>query len=214
MSEKEENRYRILAIITLIISIISLSIAYLAMSRMIKIKSDASNPGGIIKDEDVKINDYRWNIYFTNLKTAKYGDAKIDKYPVLNSNKSYIGNFEITLTKPGDRVVFYYDIVNNGNLDAKYDKTYINGIYDTSNNEEKIIKSIYSEADLDGDGVTTYDEIKKASQNIKLIDNGYKGIIGKNEKKTASIEIAFSGDEVPKGMVRLGINIRYNYIQK
>ena len=213
MSEEKENRYRALAMVSLIILILSLSIFYLAVSKVIKTKSNISGMSDII-DDDVKINDYRWNIYFDNLRTVRHNDAKIDKYPTLDRKRSYIGNFEVTLTKPGDKVIFYYDIINNGNIDAKYDKTYINGIYKTKDNEDKIYRSIYTISDWDGDGVTTYNEIKKSSENIKIVDNSYKNIINKGDKKAANLQIVFEGNEIPKGIVKLSINIKYNYKQK
>ena len=59
MSEEKENRYRALAMVSLIILILSLSIFYLAVSKVIKTKSNISGMSDII-DDDVKINDYRW----------------------------------------------------------------------------------------------------------------------------------------------------------
>mgnify|MGYP001195609659 CR=1 FL=1 len=72
------------------------------------------------------ITDSRWNVHFDSLESKTYGDAKIIKYPALKYDKTYIGDFSILLTKPGDSVLFTYDVVNSGNLKAKYEKTLIN----------------------------------------------------------------------------------------
>lgn len=202
MKEEKDKKIKRLAIFSVIISVIGLTIAFLAMSKVIVIKRN-----NVIKDA-------RWNIHFDNLKSKAYGDAKIIKYPSLQNNKTYIGDFEIGLTKPGDKVTFTYDIVNSGTIKAKYDRTYVNGIEETNSNNKKILKSIYVESDWDGDGITSEEEIEKSSKNIVIKDKVFKGVLNMNEVHTGNLEINFKGNEIPKGKIELNINLKYDYIQK
>lgn len=197
-----EKRIKKLAVSSLVLSVICLTIAFLAMSKVVKINNNNN------------ISDARWSVHFDNLKSKAYGDAKIIKYPVLKENNTYIGDFEISLTKPKDKVVFMYDVVNDGTLKAKYDITYVNGIIYKSSNESQIINSIFKSADINGDGITSEEEIKKASQLITIKDKVFKGTLNKNEVQKGSLTISFEGDEVIKGDVTLNINLKYNYVQK
>lgn len=199
---KEDKGIKRLAVFSVIISVIGLTIAFLAMSKVIVVK------------RNVGINDARWSVHFDNLKTNVNGEAKLLKYPVLKDNKTYIGDFEISITKPGDNVGFTYDVINDGTIRAKYDKTYINGIEKTSSNSDKILKSIFVESDWDGDGVTTDEEILKSSKNIIINDKIFKGTLNKNEIQTGSLTISFKGDEIPKGKIKLNLNLKYDYVQK
>lgn len=197
-----EKRIKKLAVSSLVLSVICLTIAFLVMSKVVKINNNNN------------ISDARWSIRFDNLKSKAYGDAKIIKYPVLKENNTYIGDFQISLTKPKDKVVFTYDVVNDGTLKAKYDTTYVNGIIYKSSNESQIINSIFKRADINGDGITSDEEIKKASQLITIKDKVFKGTLNKNEVQKGSLTISFDGDEVIKGDVTLNINLKYNYVQK
>ena len=84
--QKKEKNIKRLSVIALIISVIGLTIAFLAMSKIAKI------------DKNSSIKDARWNVHFENLTSNITGDAKINKMPELNQEKNYIGNFEISLT--------------------------------------------------------------------------------------------------------------------
>lgn len=198
----EDKRIKRLALFSLIVSVICLTIAFLAMSKVIKI------------NDNKNINDARWSIHFANLESKVYGDAKIIKYPTLSNDNTYIGDFEVLLTKPGDKVVFMYDVVNDGTIKAKYSNTYVNGIIKNSSNKDKILKSIYEEADLNLDGITQDDEIAKASRIIEVKDKVFKGVLNKNKEEKGSLTISFVGDETLKGNVKLRINLKYNYVQK
>ena len=114
MKENKQKNIKIMAFIALIVSVLSLAIAYTAMSKTAKINKNST------------ITDSRWNVHFDSLESKTYGDAKIIKYPALKYDKTYIGDFSISLTKPGDSVLFTYDVVNSGNLKAKYERTLIN----------------------------------------------------------------------------------------
>lgn len=202
MVEKREKSIKKMAVMAFIISILSLAIAYTAISTTAKINKNSN------------IADARWNVHFDNLESKTYGDATIIKYPSLKYNKTYIGDFSISLTKPGDGVLFTYDLVNSGSLRAKYQKTLVNDIEKKNKITLDMAKTIFEEADFDGDGKTDDKEIEKALNSIIIEDNVFKGTLQPNEVHSCYLKINFNGDELPKGTLKLNLNIKYIFVQK
>lgn len=202
MVEKREKSIKKMAVMAFIISILSLAIAYTAISKTAKINKNSN------------ITDARWNVHFDNLESKTYGDAKIIKYPSLKYDKTYIGDFSISLTKPGDGVLFTYDVVNSGSLRSKYQKTLVNDIEKKNKITLEIAKTIFEEADFDGDGKTDGKEIEKALNSIIIEDNVFKGTLQPNEVHSCYLKISFNGDELPKGTLKLNLNIKYIFVQK
>ena len=199
--QKKEKNIKRLSVIALIISVIGLTIAFLAMSKIAKI------------DKNGNIKDARWNIHFENLTSNITGDAKINKMPELNEEKKYIGDFEITLTKPGDSVEFCYDVVNDGTINATLQTKLINGFDVKEISKEKIYESIYVDSDWNGDGVTTLKEVEKSNLNIPVTIN-MPEVLDKGMSKNACTTISFDGEELPLGNIKLKMNIQGIYIQK
>mgnify|MGYP004505618499 FL=1 len=202
MKENKQKNIKIMAFIALIVSVLSLAIAYTAMSKTAKINKNSN------------IMDARWNVHFDNLESKTYGDAQIIKYPALKNDKTYIGDFSISLTKPGDSVLFTYDVVNSGSLRAKYQKTLVNNIEKKNKITLEIAKTIFEEADFDGDGKTDDNEIEKALNSIIIEDKIFKGTLQPNEVHSCYLKISFDGNELPKGNVKLNLNIKYIFVQK
>lgn len=202
MKENKQKNIKIMAFIALIVSVLSLAIAYTAMSKTAKINKNSN------------IMDARWNVHFDNLESKTYGDAQIIKYPALKNDKTYIGDFSISLTKPGDSVLFTYDVVNSGNLKAKYEKTLINDMEKKNKINFDIAKTIFKEADFDGDGKTDDNEIEKALNSIIIEDKIFKGTLQPNEVHSCYLKISLNGNELPKGTVKLNLNIKYIFVQK
>ena len=202
MKENKQKNIKIMAFIALIVSVLSLAIAYTAMSKTAKINKNST------------ITDSRWNVHFDSLESKTYGDAKIIKYPALKYGKTYIGDFSISLTKPGDSVLFTYDVINSGSLKAKYEKTLINDMEKKNKINFDIAKTIFKEADFDGDGKTDDNEIEKALNSIRIEDKIFKGTLQPNEVHSCYLKISFDGNELPKGNVKLNLNIKYIFVQK
>ena len=202
MKKNKQKNIIIMAFIALIVSVLSLAIAYTAMSKTAKINKNSN------------IMDARWNVHFDNLESKTYGDAQIIKYPALKNDKTYIGDFSISLTKPGDSVLFTYDVVNSGSLRAKYQKTLVNNIEKKNKITLEIAKKIFEEADFDGDGKTDDNEIEKALNSIIIEDKIFKGTLQPNEVHSCYLKISFDGNELPKGNVKLNLNIKYIFVQK
>ena len=202
MKENKQKNIKIMTFIALIVSVLSLAIAYTAMSKTAKINKNST------------ITDSRWNVHFDNLESKTSGDAKIIKYPALKYDKTYIGDFSISLTKPGDSVLFTYDVVNSGNLKAKYERTLINDMEKKNKINFDIAKTIFKEADFDGDGKTDDNEIEKALNSIIIEDKIFEETLQPNEVHSCYLKISFDGNELPKENVKLNLNIKYIFVQK
>ena len=200
--EKKQKSIKKIALSALVISVLGLTITYLAMSRVIKINKNSN------------ITDARWNVHFDNLESKTYGDAQIIKYPTLKYDKTYIGDFSISLTKPNDSVLFTYDVVNSGSLRAKYQKTLVNDMEKKNKTTLEIAKTIFEEADFDGDGKTDDNEVEKALNSITIEDKIFKGTLQPNEVHSCYLKISFDGNELPKENVKLNLNIKYIFVQK
>lgn len=202
MKENKQKNIKIMAFIALIVSVLSLAIAYTAMSKTAKINKNST------------ITDSRWNVHFDSLESKTSGDAKIIRYPALKYDKTYIGDFSISLTKPGDSVLFTYDVVNSGSLKAKYERTLINDMEKKNKINFDIAKTIFKEADFDGNGKTDDNEIEKALNSIIIEDKIFKETLQPNEVHSCYLKISFDGNELPKGNIKLNLNIKYIFVQE
>lgn len=202
MKENKQKNIKIMTFIALIVSVLSLAIAYTAMSKTAKINKNST------------ITDSRWNVHFDNLESKTSGDAKIIRYPALKYDKTYIGDFSISLTKPGDSVLFTYDVVNSGSLKAKYERTLINDMEKKNKINFDIAKTIFKEADFDGNGKTDDNEIEKALNSIIIEDKIFEETLQPNEVHSCYLKISFDGNELPKGNIKLNLNIKYIFVQE
>ena len=106
----EGNRkIKILSLVALIVAVLGLGVAFAALSSQLTINGSAKAQAG------------SWNIHFAktlDMPTQTTGDASFTE-PTL-SDTSILG-FKATVTKPGDSVTYYFDIVNSGTVDALVD---------------------------------------------------------------------------------------------
>lgn len=106
----ERNRkIKTLSLVALIVAVLGLGVAFAALSSKLTINGRAKAQAG------------SWNIHFAktlNMPTQTTGNASFTE-PTL-SDTSILG-FKATVTKPGDSVTYYFDIVNSGTVDALVD---------------------------------------------------------------------------------------------
>jgi len=106
----ERNRkIKTLSLVALIVAVLGLGVAFAALSSKLTINGSAKAQAG------------SWNIHFAktlDMPTQTTGDASFTE-PTL-SDTSILG-FKATVTKPGDSVTYYFDIVNSGTVDALVD---------------------------------------------------------------------------------------------
>ena len=75
------------------------------------------NQSFALKDEKVD----NWNIYFNNLKTSIInGSAFVPNEPEIESTS--VMSYDVLISKRGDSAIFTFDVINDGNVDAKLDK--------------------------------------------------------------------------------------------
>jgi hypothetical protein len=113
---KKERNTKILVIIALLISVISLSIAYAAYSATLLISGTVT----------AKKSSSTWNVHFTttdggdDLIPTLYGNAKVVSKASLS--ETTISNFEITFYAPGDSITYDFEVKNTGSVDATLNK--------------------------------------------------------------------------------------------
>ena len=69
------------------------------------------------KDSLTEINK-NWKVYFSNLSTSVlHGAVYVPENPIIESTS--LKAYDVLITKPGDYATYTFDIVNDGDYDAK-----------------------------------------------------------------------------------------------
>lgn len=103
---EKDRKAKVLAIVAVCISVISLTVGFASLSQTLNI-------GGTAKVEKAS-----WDIHFANLSAVdKGGTATVANAPTLESTS--ISDFQATLKSPGDYVSYTFDVVNDGTIDAE-----------------------------------------------------------------------------------------------
>ena len=109
---EKERRVKALVIVTLLIAVIGLSVAFAALSQTLTINGSAY------------LNATKWGIKFENLSSPiKVGDASVTGEAKINeSTYVEITDMNVNLKTPGDSVTYNVDLVNEGTINAKIEK--------------------------------------------------------------------------------------------
>ena len=212
---EKERKIKSLILIVLMVAVLGLGIAFAALSSSLTINGSAKAQAG------------SWNIHFAktlDMPTQTTGDASFTE-PTL-SDTSILG-FKAIVTKPGDSVTYYFDIVNSGTVDALVDDyVFESGYQDCSGSSvsDQPECKIY---DFNSDGhvnVSDFSVIKASikyglyyTDNNKEIKSG--DTISAGETKHAKLVVEyFSTSEylLPDGMQITSIKntpITINYVQ-
>ena len=104
MGEKTKN----ILMALLIVGIVSMTIAYAALTQRLNINSNAK----------VLSKNTTWNIHFTNLSapTKIIRDNILD---IIDSSSTTLSGLTATLSAPGDSVSYTFDVINEGTINAK-----------------------------------------------------------------------------------------------
>ncbi len=103
---EKDRKTKVLAVIAVCISIISLTVGFAAFSETLSI-------GGTAKVEKAS-----WDIHFANLSSVDKSDtAEVSTTPTLEATS--LKDFQATLKLPGDYVSYTFDVVNGGSIDAE-----------------------------------------------------------------------------------------------
>ena len=103
---EKTRKIKIISLCALLVAVLGLTVAFAALSQTLTIKGSAA------------VNAASWDIHFENTsgKETEVKGAATFTEPTLSGTT--IENFSATLTKPGDSVIYYFDIVNKGTVDA------------------------------------------------------------------------------------------------
>ena len=163
MKENKKTLYSFVAL-SLVLSVIGISVGFAAMSTELNLNGSAS------------VTPATWKIKFNNLSSPTIdGGATVVTAPTITSD-THIGNYEVELTKPGDSVVYTFDIANTGSIDAELN-TYtfatptITGTGASAASDETIVRNnlIYTLTYADGSAINVNDTLDKgATKSLKL----------------------------------------------
>ncbi len=182
MKNKEDRSSLFMACGALLVSVITLTIAYAVLSTTLTIKGSA------------KINSATWNINITaGDDFTTYGSAKFG-YPTIESTT--ISGMKVDFYQPGDGVRFPFTVRNDGSLDGKLKEVKKGTISCSSTNNynaQKVCENItYTIKYEDGSEILEGDVIKSGGVQFFVLEIMYN-------KKTdfiTSTEVSIDGIDV------------------
>ena len=106
-SEKTRN----IILIVLAVCLIGITVAYATLSQNLSISGVAN------------VDKTKWSIYFANVLTPKVEGQATGGKAVLNSESTVLTISEGTLSAPGDKITYTFDVINEGDLPAEVETT-------------------------------------------------------------------------------------------
>lgn len=146
---EKERKVKIISLIVLVVMILCLTVAFAALSQTLTINGSAA------------VDTASWDIHFENLTLSeKTGTAEVSGTPQLTGTA--ISGINVSLNKPGDKIVYEFDLVNNGSIEAKLTNINVNNLISKSSYVQKIYDCIgntttecINKYDFDKDGGIT-----------------------------------------------------------
>ena len=212
----ERNRkIKTLSLVALIVAVLGLGVAFAALSSKLTINGSAKAQAG------------SWNIHFAktlDMPTQTTGNASFTEPTLYDTS---ILGFKATVTKPGDSVTYYFDIVNSGTVDALVDSYVFESGYQDCAATRVSDHPECKLYDFNSDGVINGSDYSVIKASIKYglyyTDNNKKIIAGDEiragETKDAKLVVEnFSGSIflLPDGLQITSIKntpITINYVQ-
>ena len=105
------ERTRNIILIVLAVCLIGITVAYATLSQNLNISGVAN------------VNKTSWNIHFTNVLTPKVEGQATGGKATLNDNSTILTISEGTLSAPGDKITYTFDVINEGDLPAEVETT-------------------------------------------------------------------------------------------
>lgn len=105
------ERTRNIILIVLAVCLIGITVAYATLSQNLNISGVAN------------VDKTSWNIHFTNVLTPKVEGQATGGKAVLSSGNTVITISEGTLSAPGDKITYTFDVINEGDLPAEVETT-------------------------------------------------------------------------------------------
>ena len=188
-----KDRKLVFGVLALLVGIIVISITYAGFTQNLNINGTAN------------VVATSWNVHFANLVNGiRNGTANERTAPTIKSGNTTIGDYAVDFYTPGDSITYTFDVVNDGNYDAKIailtkGTPTCSGSDSTSNtnvcaNLEYTLKYTSNSQNVAVNDTLAVGETK----NMTLVLR-YKSTISQNDLPTA--EVTVSG---------LGITIQYS----
>ena len=181
---EKERRTKALVVVVLLIVVAGLTVAFAALSATLNINGTAY------------LDAAKWGIRFENLSSpTKIGSATTTGTAKIEETKAAeITDMNVSLSIPGDKVVYTVDLVNKGTINAKID------------NIEKTLLTSEQQR---------YLTFKVTDQNGKEVSEG--DILSAGETKNLTITIEFIKDltkeDLPKQTSTISLSYKLNFVQ-
>ncbi len=105
------ERTRNIILIVLAVCLIGITVAYATLSQNLNISGVAN------------VDKTKWSIHFANVLTPKVEGQAAGGKAVLNSGSTILTISEGTLSAPGDKIIYTFDVINEGDLPAEVETT-------------------------------------------------------------------------------------------
>ena len=103
-----KDKKLVFGILALLVSIVAVSISYAAFTQNLNINGVAN------------VQASNWSVHFANLTNGvRNGTAVEQTAPTIKSEQTSIGDYAVTFYTPGDSITYTFDVVNDGDYDAK-----------------------------------------------------------------------------------------------
>ena len=181
---EKQRREKVLVVVVLLIVIVGLTVAFAALSTTLNINGTAY------------LDAAKWGIRFENLSSpTKIGSATTTGTAKIEESKAAeITGMNVSLSIPGDKIVYTVDLVNKGTINAKID------------NIEKTVLTQEQQRYL------TFKVTDKNGYEIKQGD-----ILSAGETKKITITIEFIKDltkeDLPKQTSTISLSYKLNFVQ-
>ena len=182
------SRSKNILIIVLVISLVAITIAYAAFSTRLRISGTAS------------IGQTTWDVAFSSFSTAltpqttTLNEPNTGEIKSVSTTDTSITNLEVDLKKPGDSIVYSFNIVNDGNIDAELSAS--------SSSKTCTPQSACND-------ITYTVECRDSSNNV--ISNGYR--IPVNSNITCSLTLLYNTNAQLQDDVTASVTANWSFIQ-
>ena len=181
MKDGRKTLYYIVAL-SLLLSVVGISVGFAAMSTQLNINGSAS------------VVPASWKVQFNNLSSPSItGAAEVVTAPQIESD-THIGDYEVKLTKPGDEIVYTFDIKNSGTIDAElsnytFATPTITGTGTNAAADAEIVRNnlVYTLTYADGSAINTNDNLDKDTTKSLKLTIGYKSDAAELPTNTVSV---------------------------
>lgn len=191
---RKNRKDKKILLIMLVVAILSMTIVYAAISTTLKIKG-----AGLVSTDG-------WSIKFENLEGVKLkGAAEEVTAPIIKSDTE-IGDYSVVLKRPGDEVVYNFDIHNYGKLNAKIEEINIQTPVCTGNATDEAQK--ITDAQIVNESIN-YILTYRDGTEVKIGD-----VLNAEEIKNLTLKLSYVGENMPSESVQItGLGVVIKYVQ-